>query len=120
MADKLGVPTSSYARYEDANDFKKPHLPLEFARKVAVILADRGIDPADVMALAGVGADEFQPVQLSASEERLVDRFRGLDAGQRRLLLDLAEAMGVACTAPSQDRPTIHSSKTDYRGDVRR
>lgn len=47
---------SSYQRYEDAELFRKPYLPLDLAEKLARILAGRGVPPitaAEVMALAG-------------------------------------------------------------------
>lgn len=94
MAEKLGLPLSSYARYETPEKYKKPHLPLDFARRLATVLADHSIDPAQVLELAGVGIDEAGPPVLSAGEEQLLGRFRDLDPDQRRLLIEMAEAMG--------------------------
>lgn len=54
MAAALGKPASSYAAYEDPKKFKKPILPLQLAKQVAEVLGERGVDQADVMALAGV------------------------------------------------------------------
>ena len=61
MADALGMPTSSYNYFEDPNRFKRRALPLDFARKVAAVLGGRGVDPADVMALAGLNNEEAAP-----------------------------------------------------------
>jgi hypothetical protein len=46
-AEKLGVGPSTYAVYENANLYKKPHLPIDLARKLAAIFADHGIEPAE-------------------------------------------------------------------------
>ncbi|HEX7856017.1 MAG TPA: XRE family transcriptional regulator [Sphingobium sp.] len=61
VAGLLEMPPSSYALYEDANRYKKSYLPVPFARKVAAIFAERGVDPADVMKLAGLKDEEAQP-----------------------------------------------------------
>lgn len=61
MADALGIPHASYNFYEREQAYKKPYLPMDFARKVAAILAERGIDPADVMKLTGLTDDEAEP-----------------------------------------------------------
>lgn len=61
LADALGMPHGSYARYESAYDYKKPHLPIEFARKVAGVLSAYGVDPGEVMKLAGLTEDEAEP-----------------------------------------------------------
>lgn len=60
-AEKLGLGHSSYGFYESANSYKKPFLPLELARKIAVVFAEHGIDPSDVMALAGLTGTEAEP-----------------------------------------------------------
>lgn len=61
MADRLGVPHSSYNYFEDPKRFKKKSLPIDFARSVAAVLSDHGIDPAEVMALAGLTDVEAEP-----------------------------------------------------------
>lgn len=60
-AEKLGIGSSSYAFYENPNSYKKPYLPIEFARRVASLFADYGIDPAEVMKLAGLTGEEAEP-----------------------------------------------------------
>lgn len=60
-AEKLGMGHSSYGVYESANSYKKPYLPIELARRLAAIFVDHGIDPADVMRLAGLKGDEAEP-----------------------------------------------------------
>ena len=54
MAEELGWPASSYAGYEDPAKFKKPILPLDKAEAIAAVLEQHGVDPQDVLALAGV------------------------------------------------------------------
>jgi hypothetical protein len=43
------------------NLYKKPHLPIDLARKLAAIFADHGIEPAEVMKLAGLVGEEVAP-----------------------------------------------------------
>ena len=84
MAEKLGMPSSSYARYEDANDFKRPYLPVDLARKVAAVLADHGVDPSAVMELAGLAGEPDAPPILTAGEQELLEQFRALDRALER------------------------------------
>lgn len=60
-ADILEMGHSSYAFYENANLFKKPHLPLDLTRRIAVAFADFGVDPGEVMKLAGLKESEADP-----------------------------------------------------------
>lgn len=60
-AEKLGIGHTSYGLYENANSYKKPYLPIDLARRLALIFADYGIDPADVMKLAGLTEEESEP-----------------------------------------------------------
>ena len=60
-AEKLEMGYSSYNFYENPNTYKKPYLPIDFARKVAAVFADYGVDPADVMKLAGLTETEAKP-----------------------------------------------------------
>jgi len=61
MADALDMPLGSYARYESGYDFKKPFLPLDLTRRIAEVLSRHGIDPTEVMKLAGLNEDEAEP-----------------------------------------------------------
>lgn len=61
MADELDIGHSRYAYFEDKNRYKKPTLPLDLARGIAGVLSQRGVDPADVMALAGLTESEAEP-----------------------------------------------------------
>ncbi|MEK7454055.1 MAG: helix-turn-helix transcriptional regulator [Pseudomonadota bacterium] len=61
IADALEIPHASYQFYEREDGYKKSLLPLDFARRVATVLAKYGVDPADVMALAGLTESEAKP-----------------------------------------------------------
>jgi len=60
MAAALELPLGTYSAYESSR-YKKPTLPLELTRKIASVLADYGVDPAEVMQLAGLSDTEAQP-----------------------------------------------------------
>ncbi|WBQ17834.1 XRE family transcriptional regulator [Sphingobium yanoikuyae] len=94
MAAALDMPLGTYSAYESAR-YKKPLLPLDFARRVAAVLARHKVDPAEVMKLAGLNGEEVEPeareieAQLPAfvsitlpvilpSEVALRDMFRSL------------------------------------------
>lgn len=56
MASALGKNATSYQYYED--DFKQRWLPIDLARSIAAALRHKGVDPAEVMALAGIDEPE--------------------------------------------------------------
>ena len=51
LAALVNRSATTYGHYETR--YKRPLLPVELAREVAQALAERGIDPAEVQALAG-------------------------------------------------------------------
>lgn len=60
FARRLDMPMGTYKHYEDR--FKRRYLPRDFAQSVARELAKEGVDPAEVMALAGGEAfDVIEP-----------------------------------------------------------
>jgi hypothetical protein len=61
MGEELGVGHMTYAYFEDPKRFKKNALPIDFTRKVAEVLARYGVDPAEVMPLAGLSQQEAEP-----------------------------------------------------------
>lgn len=61
MADELGIGHSRYAYFEDPKRFKKRELPLDLTRQIAAVLSQRGVDPAEVMQLAGLRDKEAEP-----------------------------------------------------------
>lgn len=68
LADSLEMPYSTYAAYEDVRKFKKKHLPVPFAKRVAEVMKEHGIDPARVLRLAGIdntGALLPQPEEMA-------------------------------------------------------
>lgn len=107
MAEKLAMPWSTYMRYETRARYKKALLPLDLTRRIAAVLADHGVDPAEVMALAGVGLDEVPAPELSAGEEQLLDDFRELTPEQQAVLRELVNTMRAA--RPS-DTPQAQSA----------
>ncbi len=70
LAELLGMPLGTYARYESESGYKKPFLPLDFTRKVAAVLAEHNVDPAEVMKLAGLNADEAAPEAQQIEDSR--------------------------------------------------
>lgn len=56
IAHLMDMSSSGYSHYENPARFKDAFLPMDIARKIAAITAPRGIDPAEVMALAGLSA----------------------------------------------------------------
>jgi SOS-response transcriptional repressor LexA len=56
LAERLGMPPSTYAAYEDPNKFKKPILPFDLAKRIAGELEGHGISAIEVMRLAGLEA----------------------------------------------------------------
>lgn len=61
MADALGIGYSRYAYFEDPKRFKKAALPIDLTRQIASVLSRHGVDPAEVMLLAGLTGDEVEP-----------------------------------------------------------
>lgn len=61
MADELGIGYSRYAYFEDEKRYKKVTLPLDLTRAIADVLDRYGVDPAEVMKLAGLNDAEAEP-----------------------------------------------------------
>ena len=59
VAAALGCVPTTYIAKEDPAKFKAPYLPVAFAKRLAAIYAPRGVDPQEVMALAGVSLTEL-------------------------------------------------------------
>lgn len=78
MAEALDMPLGSYARYESAYDYKKPYLPIDLTRKIASVLADHGVDTAEVMKLAGLNEDEVEPEAAAIEAARPQAQFVSL------------------------------------------
>lgn len=67
VAHALGMEHgSSYQHYEDR--FRKPHLPLELAQRLAPIFAAKGIAEAELYALAGVDGSRGRAVGAKSEE----------------------------------------------------
>jgi phage repressor protein C with HTH and peptisase S24 domain len=67
LAERLGMPASSYAAYESPAKFKKKLLPVELAHRLADELEERGVDRHKVLTLAGVQSkgSELAPEELA-------------------------------------------------------
>lgn len=61
MAEELGIGFSRYSYFEDPKRFKKRELPLDLTRQIADVLARYGVDPAEVLKLAGLTEAEAEP-----------------------------------------------------------
>ena len=102
MAKELGYDShNTYAYYEDG--YKKLQLPLDMTRKIADVLEARGVDRADVMALAGVSHDSFIPavvpppkiVEVGKEEFVALGRYDvRLSAGPGSLVEDHPQPLG--------------------------
>lgn len=60
MAVELDLPLGTYSNYESSR-YKKSALPLELTRKIAGVLSQHNVDPAEVMKLAGLSDQEVEP-----------------------------------------------------------
>lgn len=56
-ADALGIPSSTYAAYEDPKKFKKPNLPITISKEIAKLFSAHGVAASEVLALAGLNAE---------------------------------------------------------------
>jgi hypothetical protein len=61
MADEVGIGFPRYSYFEDPKRYKKRELPIDVTRQIAAVLAQRGVDPAEVMLLAGLNEAEAEP-----------------------------------------------------------
>ena len=93
MAALLGMDHSTYVFYERPSRFKKARLPIDMTRRIAGVLADRGVPSEEVMALAGVGDDDGVELGLTPSQEKWLDLHDALAPVQRHLIQQLAEQL---------------------------
>jgi phage repressor protein C with HTH and peptisase S24 domain len=59
VSEALGWTLTRYQHYEDR--YRRNYLPLELARQLSDLFAQRGVPPADVLALAGVDVTPREP-----------------------------------------------------------
>ena len=65
VSEALGWTLTRYQHYEDR--YRRNYLPLELARQLSDLFAQRGVPPADVLALAGVETTPREPAAESPS-----------------------------------------------------
>ena len=89
VAHALGdAHASTYQHYEDR--YRKALLPLEYVQRLVPIFERGGIDPAELLALAGVEGSGLRPLGHAAAEDKNMLRIEELDvragAGARGLM----------------------------------
>lgn len=61
LAEEAGIGFPRYSYFEDPKRYKKRELPIDVTRQIAAVLSQRGVDPAEVMLLAGLNEGETEP-----------------------------------------------------------
>jgi hypothetical protein len=77
MADELGIGHSRYAYL--TRSASKASLP-DLTRKIAAVLSQRGVDPAEVMKLAGLNEGEAEPEAKAVEATRAPLQFISIQA----------------------------------------
>ncbi len=105
VAHALGMEHgSSYQHYEDR--FRKPLLPLEFAQRLVPIFGAKGIDAAEVYALAGVDGSGGRGLRPKGED--------GVPPGQLRIQeLDVRASAGDGLTGDNEKVVAEWSVPTD-------
>lgn len=70
MAEELDIGYSRYAYFEDQKRYKKSSLPIDLTRAIADVLGRRGVDPSEVMKLAGLTESEAEPEAREIESQR--------------------------------------------------
>jgi len=70
IAEELGIGHSRYQYFEDPNRYKKSALPIDLTRALAEVLTRYGVDPAEVMILAGLTDSEAEPEGREIESQR--------------------------------------------------
>lgn len=131
ISDALGWNLTRYQHYEDR--FKRPFLPIDLTVQLSEILVQRGIDPAEVFALAGIKPklpindgpiDDNLP--YGTSQERSGGFRQGLRSGQEAgyypgtlpatFRNPATERLLPASHQPVHDLPVIGSVKGGRQG----
>lgn len=100
MAAALDLPLGTYSAYESAR-YKKASLPLDLTRRIADILGRYGIDPVEVMKLAGLNETEAEPEAREIEAARPAYQFATLSVAlpSEDALADMFQTMLVAVPA---------------------
>ena len=75
VADRLEIPASTYAAYEDPKKNKKPILDLALAKRLAPIFAERGIPETEVLQLAGITGELTEQFRTKPREPVAADEW---------------------------------------------
>ncbi|WP_146037240.1 helix-turn-helix domain-containing protein [Novosphingobium guangzhouense] len=78
MAEEVGIGFPRYSYFEDPKRYKKRELPIDVTRKIAAVLSQRGVDPAEVMLLAGLNETEAEPEARAVEAARPAVQFVAL------------------------------------------
>lgn len=78
MAEEVGIGFPRYSYFEDPKRYKKRELPIDVTRQIAAVLAERGVDPAEVMLLAGLNETEAEPEGRAVEAARPVIQYVSL------------------------------------------
>lgn len=105
MAEELDIGYSRYAYFEDEKRYKKASLPIDLTRAVADVLGRRGVDPAEVMKLAGLTDSEAEPEAREIESQRPAIQFATLrvELPSEVALTDMFESL-LAIVPPDATR----------------
>jgi transcriptional regulator with XRE-family HTH domain len=115
LADEIGMAASTYARYEDPNDFKKQNLSLDLAKRLVAPFGKRGIPAGEVLALAGLDPEDasFDSARAQGEDlrsERLRLGWSAAELAQR--VVAIAEMHGDELTLSQQAVAHFEGGKT--------
>ena len=107
LAAALDMPFGTYSNYESTR-YKKASIPLGLARKIAAVLAEHKVDPAEVMKLAGLKDEEAEPEAREIEASRPTIQFITLPVAlpSEAALADMFETL-LALVPPDATRAEV-------------
>ncbi|MBT3767322.1 MAG: helix-turn-helix transcriptional regulator [Rhodospirillaceae bacterium] len=94
LADALGIPASSYQHYE-GKKYTKRYLDTGLCSDLAEIFKTKGIDPAEVMALAGFQGGGWEQNNRGFSDSGGSERSPGFEVSGTSNALESEATVGV-------------------------